>query len=131
MLMRKNTSLVFSSIPILLGLYMVINDDFLNIYGDWDKYGMGWIDDYTFGIILITIGIILFLSFVMKNQKIQSLMLVALGSVLFAIFIVYLYRSFIGFQNITWIFSLSIFLLLYTSILRAGDRNYDERRVLE
>lgn len=131
MLMRKNTSLVFSSIPILLGLYMVVNDDFLNIYGDWDKYGMGWIDDYTFGIILITIGTILFLSFMMKNEKIQSLMLVALGSVLFAIFIVYLYRSFIGFQNITWIFSLSIFLLLYTSILRAGDRNYDERRVLE
>lgn len=131
MLMRKNTSLVFSSIPILLGLYMVINDDFLNIYGDWDKYGMGWIDDYTFGIILITIGITLFLSFLLKSEKVQSLMLVALGSVLFAIFIVYLYRSFIGFQNITWIFSLSIFLLLYTSILRAGDRNYDERRVLE
>jgi preprotein translocase subunit SecY len=53
-----------------------------------------------------------------------NVLLVLLGAVLFAMFFIYLYRSILGFQNLTWIFSLSVFLLLHTSILRAGDRNY-------
>ena len=124
MLMRKNTSLVFSFIPVLLGIYIIINDDFLTFYGNWNDYGMGWIDDNTFGLALVILGICLFVSFMVRNSNLQSIMLVLLGAVLFAIFFVYLYRAILGFHNLTWIFSLSVFLLLYTSILRAGDRNY-------
>lgn len=124
MLMRRNTSLVFSFIPVLLGFYMIVHNDFLNIYGEWANYGMDWIDDNTFGFVLVVLGICLFVSFMIKSPGIQSVLLVLLGAVLFAMFFIYLYRSILGFQNLTWIFSLSVFLLLYTSILRAGDRNY-------
>lgn len=124
MLMRRNTSLVFSFIPVLLGFYMIAHNDFLSIYGEWQHYGMDWIDDNTFGFVLVALGICLFVSFMVKSPNIQSVLLVLLGAILFAMFFIYLYRSILGFQNLTWIFSLSVFLLLYTSILRAGDRNY-------
>lgn len=126
MLMRRNTSLVFSFIPVLLGVYIILNDDFLSVYGLWDDYGVGWIDDSTFGFILVALGICLFISFMVKNIKVQSMLIIALGAALFSVFLVYLYRAMLGFHNLTWIFSLSVFLLLYSSIEKAGDRKYVE-----
>lgn len=124
-MLNKGVSIIFSLLPISLGLYLFFNDNFLNTYGPWENKGIAWIDDSIFGITLIILGIFLIIAFTSKNLKLQSIGLVLLGADLFATSAVYFYRWIIGLPNFTWIFSFALFLLIYTSILRVGDREYD------
>lgn len=121
-MLKRGTSFVFSLLPIVLGAFLFFNDNYLNTYGQWEDVRITWIDDKLFGIIMMILGVFLFLSFLLKSIKLQTIGLVLLGSDLFATTLIYFYRWMIGLPNITWIFGLALFALIYTSILKAGDK---------
>lgn len=120
-MMKKSSLLTFSFLPILLGMFLISNDDFLNVYGMVKNSGMNWIDDSIFGVVLVFIGILLLWSTRKKNMKLQCFGFVMLGASLFSISTIYFYRHTLGFPNITWIFSTALFILIYTSINKAGE----------
>ena len=122
-MMRRRTSCTFSIVLILLGIFTIIEDDFLNLYGIIPGYMLTWVDDYIFGIFLVCLGIFNYIAYKTKNYKHQTISFVMMGGTFFSVGTVYLQRTFLGYPNITWILAYGLFFLIYTSILYKGNRD--------
>lgn len=113
----KNTFFsIYGLLVIALGIYNIINQNFLDRYGTF--VDVAWIDDYLFGFILFITGIALILTIRFNYLKIRNICLIAVGGELCCLASVYGYHAIIGNGNLTWILSIALFVLLVFFMFR-------------
>lgn len=132
MIMKKSYAFTLTISTFVIGIFQILNDDYLAKYGleRW-PHNMQWVDDNFTGLMFVVFAIMFLSALVTKNVNMQQVCVVILGSIYFSLGSIYAFRSFNGYENITWILLFTLFFILIFSLRTKGDRLLYERLARE